>query len=432
MGNEKIKYQGKEVCISTDFDNGHLAGISEKRKNIFDILPYQEDEYGDNYMRLKPLNAPERDWDGTNMAFHFMVDGCKNKKLTFRLHVEEKGTKTSIPVIYANPDFPVYSYDGKNWKRMENKSVSRDPDRKNWQVVKINQLFKKDKVYIAYMYPYTNTHLADYITTVQDSPFCEIEVGGYSTEGRIIPLISITNPKIPVKKKKSVWFIAIQHCAEQAAGWGVEGMMDFLLSDDPAAAKARDQYVFKMIPIVNVDAMSEGKGRIHYSGKNLNREWEKSNSIKEVATIKATMERWTKTGNAIDIFVDVHGFSGRLKEDKVFNNWVIVSLPDDVYKDYPGYERFLGTLKKHIPISSVLVNPSAGFASGYAGRKHKALSLAVDGWLFPIRKEMPGPKKATHHPSFSSHYKDGTQVWSLKSLKAAGKEFIKALVEFGE
>ena len=235
----KFKYIGKEVKISTDFDNGGLARVEEKKRNVFDIFPFSEDEYKDGFIKLKPFNSEDRDFDGANFSFHFMVEGCKNKKLTFRFHLKEKEKETDCSVVYANPDFPLYSYNGEDWSRMPNKSLSLDRKRKNWQIVTVEQIFKKDKVFLSYQYPYTNTHLADYIMKNQNSPFFRLEAGGYSTEGRIIPQINITDPQIPLSKKKVAWFTGLQHCAELGAGWGLEGMMDYLLSDERTAKKAR-------------------------------------------------------------------------------------------------------------------------------------------------------------------------------------------------
>ena len=130
------------------------------------------------------------------------------------------------------------------------------------------------------------------VRRVESSPYCTIEIAGVSTEGRDIKQISITDPLVPLQEKMVAWIIGLQHSSELGAGWGLEGMLDFLLSDDPLAQEARSTYLFKIIPIVNVDAVSEGRGRPHSTGKNLNRLWELENSIPEIESIKWTLDDW--------------------------------------------------------------------------------------------------------------------------------------------
>ena len=192
------------MMISTNFDNGGLARIEEKETNVFDCWPYEKEEYKDGYIRLKSLNSiggTELLYDEANFSFHLCLQGCKNKNVKFRFHIKEREKEGDTSVVYANPDFPVYSYNRDEWKRIENKFLTDNPEKPGWQIVTVEQTFTKNRVYIAYQYPYTNTHLDDYLKKIQDSPFCEMEIAGKSTEGRDIKQISITDVKIPLKNK---------------------------------------------------------------------------------------------------------------------------------------------------------------------------------------------------------------------------------------
>ena len=418
MNETKLRYVARNVTIATDFDNGHLASVKEGATNVFDILPYHESEHREGRVSLRTLQPEGREWDSANVSFLFQVEGCKDETLTFRFHLKEKEQETDCSVVYANPDFPVFSYDGKSWNRMKSKSLSSDRKRKGWQVVTVEQTFTRSKVYVAYQYPYTNEHLAQYVMTMQGSAFCTIEVAGVSTEGRIIPQISITDPDVPRKSKKVAWLTGVQHCAEFGAGWGLEGMMDYLLSNDRAAREARRRYELKFIPIVNVDAVAEGKGRIHGSGKNLNREWEKRDPVPEIASIKKTLCEWEAKNGPVDIFIDCHGFS------PTNGTWYLVVLPEDAYggRHAAGYERLIGAIKQRLRGARSGPNPSAGFAAGAGCRQFGALSLSIDGYIYP--------HKQGRVPELSSCYEGGVRVYSLKRIKAAGAEIVKALVAF--
>jgi len=418
MTGTKLRYAGRKVTISTDFDGGHLTSVEERKTNVFEILPYRESEYRDGFVKLDPFHPEEREFDNANVSFLFSVEGCKDEKLTFRFHLKETEKATDVSVVYANPDFPVFSYDGKAWRRMERKSLLSARKRKGWKVVTAEQIFTRSKAYVAYQYPYTNEHLARYIMGIQDSPYCTIEVAGVSTEGRIIPQVSITDPSVPLKGKKVAWMTGLQHSAELGAGWGQEEMMDYLLSGDAGAREARRRCEFKFVPIVNVDAVAEGKGRIHSSGRNLNREWERSDPVPEIGSIRRTLSRWKANGRPIDIFIDFHGFS------PVNGRWYFVILPDEAYKGPRAaeYQRLLDTIGRHFPFAQSGPNPSVGFAAGAGCREYGALSLSVDGWVYPA---MEG-----QIPELSSCHKDGAKVYPLRGIKAAGEGFVKALSEF--
>ena len=113
----KFIYSGKEVEISTDFDNGGLARIEENETNVFECWPYEEEEYRDGWIYLKSLIRDT--YNHTGFCFHFRIDGCMNKKITFNFHIIERQNESNESVVYFNPDFPVYSYDGDKWERME-------------------------------------------------------------------------------------------------------------------------------------------------------------------------------------------------------------------------------------------------------------------------------------------------------------------------
>ncbi len=410
MSNPKSKftYKGKEASISTDFDNGALAKVEEMETNIFDCWPYHPPE------ELKALTA--------NFSFHFRLDGCKNKEVGFRFHIREREKEEDTSIVYANPDFPVYSYDGVDWKRAEDKSLHDDPTMEYGKMVFVEQTFSEDRAWIAYQYSYTNGHLDDYTKKIRASPFCKIEVAGRSTEGREIRQITVTDFDVPLKEKKVAWFTGLQHPAELGAGWGLEGMVDLLLSNDTRARETRERYVFKFIPIVNVDSVAEGRGIIHSSGRNLNREWERPDPVPEIGSIKETLDEWKAIGNPIDIFIDVHGFSSK------DGRWYLVLLPEGSYRDRQRaeYRRLVETIKRNVPSAPSGPNPSVGFAAGAGYRRYGALSMSIDGWVYPWLAE------GGRSPDLSSRYKSGNKICSLEGIKAAGADFVGAFVEFSE
>jgi cytosolic carboxypeptidase protein 2/3 len=53
----------------------------------------------------------------------------------------------------------------------------------------------------------------------------------------------------------------------------MEGLIEFILSDELEARNLRSNYVFKIIPMLNPDGVIVGNYRCSLSGLDLNRQW---------------------------------------------------------------------------------------------------------------------------------------------------------------
>jgi murein tripeptide amidase MpaA len=73
----------------------------------------------------------------------------------------------------------------------------------------------------------------------------------------------------------------------------MKGVLDFLTSEfDDAAIALRRNFVFKIIPMINVDGVIYGNYRCSLSGIDLNRVWKKPNAtlFPEIVAIKNLVE----------------------------------------------------------------------------------------------------------------------------------------------
>ncbi|MBN1293267.1 MAG: hypothetical protein JXB48_15620, partial [Candidatus Latescibacteria bacterium] len=413
----KFTYQGEEVEISTDYANGALYSVEEPETNVFDIWPYAEDEYRSGWVWLKSFTRPG-EWDATGFCFNFRMTGCKDKKIKINIHIKETRDKNTVSYMCSNPDFPVFSYDGETWNRMEQKTLSDHPTKEYWRIISFEYTYTKDTVYIAFQYPYSSARLDMLIEKIKASPYCSIGKAGISTEGKDIKMISITDPDIDIKDKKVVWFTGLQHSSELAAGRGLEAMINFLLSNDTYARKAREYYLFKIIPLVNIDAVDEGRGRAHSTGRNLNREWINTYPKLEVASIKQTFSDWFYNGNRFDIFIDFHGFSG------INGDWQITS-PDYNYisSQEKEYKLLLGSIQKYFPYSYYGKNSIVGTACDAVYEECGALSFTIDGWIY----DRPRPSKVAN---LYSYYDQGHQIFALEDCQICAENYIKAFVDY--
>jgi murein tripeptide amidase MpaA len=130
--------------------------------------------------------------------------------------------------------------------------------------------------------------------------------------GNRCDLLTITNNKIPGEcdKKRCIILTARVHPGETNSSFMMEGVIDFLLSDCSDAEKLRSKFIFKIIPMLNVDGVIHGNSRCDLSGVDLNRRWKYPSE-----TLHPTIFHAKKLINEINnrykiaFFCDFHGHS---------------------------------------------------------------------------------------------------------------------------
>lgn len=100
------------------------------------------------------------------------------------------------------------------------------------------------------------------------------------------------------------------HPGESNASFIMEGIIQFLMSDEMDAMYLRDTYVFKIVPMLNPDGVIVGNYRTSLGGHDLNRQW-LNPSMRQSPEIYAIKDMIKKTLECrkIDLFVDIHGHS---------------------------------------------------------------------------------------------------------------------------
>jgi murein tripeptide amidase MpaA len=93
-------------------------------------------------------------------------------------------------------------------------------------------------------------------------------------------LISISSGKQAVKDSKIIWIIARQHPVETTSSYMVEGIINYLLNIMSKATTQGDtfyqNYIFKIVPMVNPDGVIHGNTRAELTGIDSNRAWKKT------------------------------------------------------------------------------------------------------------------------------------------------------------
>jgi murein tripeptide amidase MpaA len=200
---------------------------------------------------------------------------------------------------------PVYSYDGKNWQHFRDDQVSWEPKEPHLAVTFTPE---SDHLWIAHVPPYINKDLASLLDQFRSSPFLRREVVGKTVEGRDMPLLTITNPKIAESGKKVVWLMFRQHAWESGSSWAGDGAIRFLLSNDPAAAAIRDRAIVRIFPMADPDGVAHGRIRFNGNGYDLNRNWDTIDPAKmpEIASQHKAVIDWLDGGHRLDVFLSLH------------------------------------------------------------------------------------------------------------------------------
>lgn len=125
--------------------------------------------------------------------------------------------------------------------------------------------------------------------------------------------------------KMAVVITARQHPGEVVGSWAVQGLLKFLLGPTPAARRLREDYVFHVVPMVNVDGVVHGNSRCTLAGVDPNRVWHDPNPILHpvIFTMKNHLRCLAQglptsasgmTGGpvrGIEVFFDLHGHSAK-------------------------------------------------------------------------------------------------------------------------
>ncbi|XP_026221153.1 cytosolic carboxypeptidase 2 [Anabas testudineus] len=140
--------------------------------------------------------------------------------------------------------------------------------------------YDSDTCYLAHCYPYTYSHLQQYLMRVTSNPavasYCKLRVLCHSLGGNAVYMVTITSrgvSRVEGKTKKAVVVTARVHPGETNASWMMEGFLDFLLGDSEDAQLLRDTFVFKVVPMLNPDGVVVGNYRCSLAGRDLNRNY---------------------------------------------------------------------------------------------------------------------------------------------------------------
>lgn len=293
------RYNGmkKEFTEEIEFDSFFECG------NLDKVIKYSKNEY-DLYMR-SDTNAY-----GSYKWFYFQIIN-KAEDRVIKLNIVNFKEQHSL---FTQGQKPMIKYNDEGWEQFQGSVV--------YKLSKLNKNVKKgtyyqlafevpmkrlDSCFLATTLPYTASELHQFL----DGLPSKVQLGsiGRSLSGLTIPLLTITdnNSKNP---KKYIIIQARTHPSETVASVLIQNCIQYLVSNEIAATKLLKRYVFKIIPMVNVDGVIAGNSRMSLAGDDLNRKFAEPDTMlhPEVLDIKGLVDRCNHE-NGVLMFIDIHGHS---------------------------------------------------------------------------------------------------------------------------
>ena len=285
--------------------------------------------------------------DGHWRWLYFKASGVQNQNVTFSVKGEFGGDgpccdDTSIETDHELYDHEmVYSYDGENWQFFPHanntlSTANANPANDSY-TFGLSAPFTQNEVYVAYAIPYTYNRSVAHTQQVLASPWAEPTISGningvigqapagVDDIGRAQPARdlfayritnSATDSAVP---KRKAMFVTGQHASETLGVYTFEGLVDWLISDDPRAAALRDQAEFFLYPTLNASGRAAGLSRsmLQWPDTDSNsywrpgpvsgNDWDSPLRTEQKINGEAMHDDAAATpGNSLDLFVDFH------------------------------------------------------------------------------------------------------------------------------
>jgi len=171
-------------------------------------------------------------------------------------------------------------------------------------------------IYFSYCYPYTFTQLNKFVFSLKNNKnTLRLNQIGQTLDGNPINMLVITNFNDSFEvlaNKKAIIFTGRVHPGESNSSYVIQGLIEFLLSNDQKANNLRKHYIFKIVPMLNPDGVIRGNFRMNSAGKDLNRMWAEENEENSPSVFFChQMIRKTLNSRDIYFFCDFHGHSNK-------------------------------------------------------------------------------------------------------------------------
>lgn len=197
--------------------------------------------------------------------------------------------------------------------------------------------------------------LSPHIAADPSEVFLKRELLCHSLEGRRVDLLTVadcsnadTNSQSG-SPRKVVFVSARVHPGEMPGQFVFFGFLTFLLSSDPRAHLLRQQFLFKLVPIINPDGVARGHYRANSKGQNLNRFYNLPQTEHEaIGSIKLLLEGFAHQDRLL-FYLDLHGHANK-RGCFLFGNYLPPGSLENAWS--VGFCRVLAMNSPHIDLQN--------------------------------------------------------------------------------
>lgn len=264
-----------------------------------------------------------------NTQWYFFRCANTRKGQEYRFNVINFAKPTSVyndgmrPLMYSTIEAGAQGVGwvrgGENIIYYQNGIRRKDKGGTNYYTLTFTAQFKHDfdVVYFAHCYPYSYTDLQSDLRRLESDPnmsrrfrrrkLCDTLAGNACD---LITITSFCSDPAAIRSRRAVVITARVHPGESNASWVMKGMLDYLTGPSLDARILRDNFVFKIIPMLNPDGVIVGNYRCSLVGHDLNRQWgEPSRKLHPTIYFAKNMFKHLLDDREVVLYVDIHGHS---------------------------------------------------------------------------------------------------------------------------
>lgn len=280
-----------KVKFFTNFESGSLDSASLKNMALVtaQMQPSHEKYSFDLFSKFDPENPANPQLQPSARWYFFLMTGVKDKEIILNMHNSDTRR-------------PFYSYNGKDYMRFSKEECS--------QPGQIRKKYDSDSVYVAYFTPYPESYLHSRIGEWSKRSCVEVGSIGKSENGRVMPILTVTNREKDNKGKKTVYIHGRIHTSETPGSWHLDQMIETITGNSKYAQDLRDNIVFYILPFTNPDGVQEGRSRSNTNGINLEVNYDSPDSVtaQEVRNILSFLKKITAE-KPLDLVLNMHSQS---------------------------------------------------------------------------------------------------------------------------
>ena len=172
-------------------------------------------------------------------------------------------------------------------------------------------------MYFAYSVPYSYSDLRNDLYDIESNEARAVNVSRKvmckTLAGEDCEVLTITSRdnSEDTSRRRGVVLTARVHPGETVGSWMMRGLLYFLTDPNNEEAKIlRDNFVFKVVPMLNPDGVINGNYRSSLAGCDLNRRWKNPSKILHptIYAVKKLVHQVQEERGLI-LFCDLHGHS---------------------------------------------------------------------------------------------------------------------------